>query len=116
MMHGTPLGVTCLGWNPWLLTLQQFDMLREVSFVSFARWSMPSSVISSQPDSTTLLRFGICDRLASSSSDTLLQALMSRCCSAGNLHNLTPRQRQPARKRLGDLASVASRTDNKTAC
>ncbi len=78
-----------------VLTLQQFDMFREVSLVSCARWSMPSSEMSSQPESTTLFRLGICDRLASSSSETLLQALTSRCCSAGNLYNPPHLKRHP---------------------
>ena len=60
-------------------------MLREDSCVMHARCRMPSSEMSSQPDSTTLRRLRMAGRLASSSSDTRRHALMSRCCRAGNL-------------------------------
>ena len=70
------------------LTLQQLDIFREDSCVMRAKCWMPSSEMSSQPDSTTPLRLRIAGRLASSSLDTRLHALMSRCCRAGNLQTL----------------------------
>ena len=65
--------------------MQQLDMFREASCVMHAKCCMPSSEMSSQPDSTTLRRLRIVGRLASSWLDTRRHALMSRCCRAGNL-------------------------------